>query len=88
MFAILEFILVNVLNRRRSRQADVGETALEQHFKFDNTDTHDAVIIQDAALQVEMAEPILVNELTHSFQRSLMSSLWNLLELLGRHRLK
>ena len=79
MLAILELILLNALKRRRARQPDVRKTALEQHFKFDDAGVHHAVTIQDAALHLEMAEPILVNQLTNSFQRSLANLLCDLL---------
>jgi hypothetical protein len=72
-------ILLNTLNRRRGRQPDVRETALEQHFKFDDADAHHSVTVQDAALHLEMADPMLVNQLTSPFQRSLVSLLCDLL---------
>jgi hypothetical protein len=76
-------VLLNTLNGRRAGQSHVREAAFEQHFKLDDADAHHSITIQETALHLEMAEPILVNELTNSFQRSLMSSLWDLFDRSG-----
>ena len=57
------------LKRGRGGQSDVREASLKQHFKFDAVGAYYAGTIQDAAIQLEMADAILVDQLSNVFQR-------------------
>jgi hypothetical protein len=55
------------LGRGRRARSDVREASLKQHFKFDDIRTHHAGTIQDPALHLEMADTMLVDELSKIF---------------------
>ena len=65
----------SILNGGRAVQSDVREVALKQHFKFDPVGAHYAGTIQDAAFQLEMADAILVDQLSNVFQRFVLRKL-------------
>jgi hypothetical protein len=77
----------SILNGGRAVQSDVREAALKQHLKFDAVGAHYAGTIQDAAFQLEMADAILVDQLSDVFQRFVLRKLCDLRFLLRGHRL-
>ena len=77
----------SILNGGRAVQSDVREAALKQHLKFDAVGAHYAGTIQDAAFQLEMADAILVDQLSDVFQRFVLRKLCDLRSLLRGHRL-
>ncbi len=64
--------VTELLEWGRAGQSDVREASPKEHFKFDAVGTHYAGTIQDAAIQMEMAETILVNQLPKIFERLLL----------------
>jgi hypothetical protein len=55
------------LSRGRRARSDFREASLKQHFEFDDIRTHHAGTIQDPALHLEMADTMLVDELSKIF---------------------
>ena|SRR5271154_2010131 len=83
----LRDLTTSVLGWGRGRQSDVREASFKQHFKFDDVGTNHAGTIQNPAIHLEMADTILVDQLSKILQRLRLSGLCELLFLLLRHRL-
>ncbi|MGB6728564.1 MAG: hypothetical protein WBE74_21915, partial [Terracidiphilus sp.] len=59
---------------------------LEQHFEFDDIETHYADSIQNPALYLELAYPMLGYELPKILSRLLLKQFFELISLLRCHR--
>src|SRR5271165_643750 len=69
------FAFLFFLKWRRGGQSDVREASLKQHLNFNDVGAHYAGTIQDLATHLEMAETLLVDQLSKIFQAFLLSVL-------------